>query len=144
MIGGEVFVPKIPSMNMRAMAEAVAPGCTIEEIGIRPGEKLHEVLIGEDEARSAFELEDMFVIAPSHPWWKAAQPSAGSALPSPFRYASDTNSQWITARELQKLAGIPAPEEVMEQNRSESLRRLQTALGFLTKTTPGITPVRKQ
>src|SRR5262249_14906351 len=69
MVGGEVFVPKIPSMSIGTVVEAVAPGCQVREIGIRGGEKLHECLISEDEARNARELDDMFVIAPAHPWW---------------------------------------------------------------------------
>ena len=70
MHGGEIFVPKIPSMNLMEMAGVVAPGCDVEAIGIRPGEKLHEVLISEDEARQAIETEDMYVIQPAHPWWR--------------------------------------------------------------------------
>src|SRR5216683_61816 len=70
MHGGEIFVPKIPSMRLLDLAETVAPGCQVEYIGIRPGEKLHEVLVSEDESRQTLETEDMFVIQPSHPWWK--------------------------------------------------------------------------
>ena len=144
MVGGEVFVPKLPSMSMGDLAEAVAPGCEVEEIGIRAGEKLHEVLISEDESRNVQELEDMFVIAPSHPWWKQSQPPPGRTLPSSFRYASDTNEHWITADELQKLAGIPAPEDVAEKSRAESLLRLQAILCSLTKAATDPTRVRKQ
>ena len=59
MHGGEIFVPKIPSMRIIDLAEAIAPGCQVEIVGIRPGEKLHEVLISEDEARNTLELDDM-------------------------------------------------------------------------------------
>src|SRR5947209_2414417 len=69
MHGGEIFVPKIPSMKLVDLAETVAPGCEVEFIGVRPGEKLHEALISEDEARNTVELEDMFVIQPAHPCW---------------------------------------------------------------------------
>src|SRR6202047_3621277 len=71
MHGGEIFVPKIPSMRLLDLAETVAPGCQVEYIGIRPGEKLHEVLVSEDESRQTVETEAMFVIQPSHPWWKS-------------------------------------------------------------------------
>src|SRR6266436_3070672 len=71
MHGGEIFVPKIPSMRLLDLAETIAPGCQVEQIGIRPGEKLHEVLVSEDESRQTVETEDMYVIQPSHPWWKA-------------------------------------------------------------------------
>ncbi len=69
MRGGEIFVPKIPSMRIMDLVEAVAPGCAVEDIGIRPGEKLHEILISEDESRQALELDDMFVIEPLFPSW---------------------------------------------------------------------------
>lgn len=69
MHGGEVFVPKIPSMTIVDLAEVIAPGCRVEWIGVRPGEKLHEVLVSDDEARTTIELDDMFVIQPAHPWW---------------------------------------------------------------------------
>src|SRR5262249_36153459 len=62
MRGGEIFIPKIPSMRILDLVDAVAPGCAIDDIGIRPGEKLHEILISEDESRQAVELDDMFVI----------------------------------------------------------------------------------
>ena len=70
MHGGEIFVPKIPSMRMMDLAETIAPGCEIDIIGIRPGEKLHEVLVSEDEARNTVEVDGMYIIQPSHPWWK--------------------------------------------------------------------------
>ena len=70
MHGGEIFVPKIPSMRLIDLAETIAPGCEIETIGIRPGEKLHEVLVSEDEARNTLEVEDRYIIQPSHPWWR--------------------------------------------------------------------------
>lgn len=102
MHGGEIFVPKIPSMRLADVAEAVAPDCKVEYIGIRPGEKLHEVLISEDEARLTLELEDMYVIQPSHPWWKTDNWSAGQRVPDGFRYASDSNSLWMTSEQLQQ------------------------------------------
>jgi len=114
MQGGEIFVPKIPSMKLVDMAEAIAPGCEIEYVGIRPGEKLHEVLVSEDEARNALELPDMFVIRPSRPWWKAENWKHGKQLPDGFRYTSDGNSRWLTAEELQELidAGLPTMASV--------------------------------
>jgi len=103
MHGGEVFVPKIPSMNIMDLAAAIAPGCAIQQIGIRPGEKLHETLISEDEARQAIELEDMYVLQPAHPWWAGGNWSGGTPVPEGFRYASDTNPHLLTRQELQKL-----------------------------------------
>src|ERR1700677_4440902 len=103
MHGGEIFVPKIPSMRLVDLAEAIAPGCAVEYIGIRSGEKLHEVLLSEDEARTAVELDDMYVVQPSHPWWKKGNWVHGRELPSGFRYTSDTNEQWLSHEQLQEL-----------------------------------------
>jgi UDP-N-acetylglucosamine 4,6-dehydratase len=100
MHGGEIFVPKIPSMRLVDLAQAVAPNCEVECIGIRPGEKLHEVLLSEDEARSAVELADMYIIQPSHPWWKRGNWVHGRPLPTGFRYTSDGNDRWLTNEEL--------------------------------------------
>lgn len=103
MHGGEVFVPKIPRMNIMDLVQAVAPGCEVEYIGIRPGEKLHEVLISEDEARHTVEVEDMYVIQPPHPWWQVENWAGGKPLPDGFRYTSDTNPQWLSVDELRAL-----------------------------------------
>ena len=70
MRGGEIFVPKIPSLRLADLVESIAPNCQLEAIGIRPGEKLHEVLVSKDEARNTLELENIYVIQPSHSWWK--------------------------------------------------------------------------
>jgi UDP-N-acetylglucosamine 4,6-dehydratase len=103
MHGGEVFVPKIPSMNIMDLAQAIAPDCQVEQIGIRPGEKLHEVLISEDEARHTLELDDMFVVQPVHPWWFSDNWRDGRPLPDGFRYGSDTNTQWLRVEDLRAL-----------------------------------------
>ncbi len=103
MHGGEIFVPKIPSMRLLDLAETVAPGCQVEYIGIRPGEKLHEVLVSEDESRQTLETEDMFVIQPSHPWWRSENWVNATPLAEGFRYSSDTNDRWLTRRELEEL-----------------------------------------
>jgi UDP-N-acetylglucosamine 4,6-dehydratase len=105
MIGGEVFVPKIPSMSLADLVLALAPGCEVESIGIRPGEKLHEVLVSEDEARHSLELDDMFVIQPTHPWWSADHWVAGKSLPDEFRYTSNTNAKWLSIEDLHQLLG---------------------------------------
>jgi UDP-N-acetylglucosamine 4,6-dehydratase len=103
MLGGEVFVPKIPSMKMTDLAEALAPACERTHIGIRPGEKLHEVLLSEDEARHSVELADSYVITPMHPWWKGETVPEGKSLPEGFRYGSDNNSEWLTKQQLGEL-----------------------------------------
>ena len=106
MHGGEIFVPKIPSMRLVDLAEAIVPSTQIEEVGIRPGEKLHEVLVSEDEARNTLEADGMYVIQPSHPWWKPENWGQVGVLPEGFRYASDTNTEWLTKRELRDLIDI--------------------------------------
>jgi UDP-N-acetylglucosamine 4,6-dehydratase len=103
MHGGEVFVPKIPSMKVLDLARAIAPHARVEVIGIRPGEKLHEVLISEDEARTAVELGDMFVVLPAEGMWFVYDwKSRGKSLPADFRYTSDTNTQWLDLESIQK------------------------------------------
>jgi UDP-N-acetylglucosamine 4,6-dehydratase len=109
MHGGEIFVPKIPSMKLTDMAETIAPGCEIEYVGIRPGEKLHEALVSEDEARNTLELDDMYVIQPAHAWWKRDNWLNGRPLADGFRYSSDTNRQWLTGEQLQELVGPGVP-----------------------------------
>ena len=96
MHGGEVFVPKIPSMSVKDLGAAIAPECEIVYSGIRPGEKLHEVLVSEDEARSSVELEDMFVVQPTGTLWFGKEwEKIGKKLPEGFRYASNTNTEWL-------------------------------------------------
>jgi UDP-N-acetylglucosamine 4,6-dehydratase len=104
MHGGEIFVPRIPSMGLTELAQAIAPTCKIEYTGIRPGEKLHEVLVSVDEARRTVALEDIFVIKPEHPSWDANWHATGQALPDGFEFASHTNDRWLTAEELLGLA----------------------------------------
>ncbi len=103
MHGGEVFVPKLPSMNITDLARLVAPECEIEFIGIRPGEKLHESMISVDEARQAVELEDRYILMPAHPWWQQHLWEHGTSLPDGFAYTSDTNDHWLTEAEMQEM-----------------------------------------
>lgn len=108
MHGGEIFVPKIPSMRLVDMATAIAPECDIDFIGIRPGEKLHEALVSEDEARQTVETKEMYVIRPNHPWWSADNWTNAMPVPEGFRYTSDANERWLTAADLQEFI-LPAP-----------------------------------
>ncbi len=104
MHGGEVFVPKIPSMNILDLAEVIAPNCQVDVIGIRPGEKLHEALISEDEARTTVELENMFVVQPAEALWFGREWEAmGKPLPDGFRYTSNTNTQWLDRDSLRQI-----------------------------------------
>ena len=100
MEGGEIFVPKIPSMHILELVKAIAPDCEIRYTGIRPGEKVHEVLVSEDESHGALEHDTFYMIPPQHPWWRAASWTTGKPVKSGFRFSSDTNTQWLTVDEL--------------------------------------------
>lgn len=103
MEGGEVFVPKIPSMKVIDLAKAIAPKAKIDIIGIRPGEKLHEVLISEDEARHTVELEKMFVVQPAEAFWFGySWQDRGKLLSDGFRYSSDNNVEWLDVEGIKK------------------------------------------
>ncbi|HLJ41179.1 MAG TPA: UDP-N-acetylglucosamine 4,6-dehydratase (inverting) [Candidatus Acidoferrales bacterium] len=107
MHGGEIFVPKIPSMRICDLAEVIAPACRVNVIGIRPGEKLHEIMVPRDDARHTVELPDFYVIQPDFQWWDAKNWKAGRPCEDGFRYSSDTNSQWLTRAEMQSIiAGL--------------------------------------
>lgn len=108
MQGGEVFIPKIPSMRLTDLAEVIAPSCTHKMIGIRPGEKLHEILISEDESRQALEFSNMFIIQPAHAWWEEPEYKNTKAMKTESAYASHTNTWWLSYDELrQMIGGLP-------------------------------------
>ena len=103
MHGGELFVPKIPSMKVMDLARVIAPDCDIEFIGIRPGEKIHEVLISEEEARHTVELDDMYVVLAARHMQQPGKWSSGRPLADGFRYTSDTNSAWLSIDTLSRM-----------------------------------------
>jgi UDP-N-acetylglucosamine 4,6-dehydratase len=106
--GGEVFVPKIPSMRVMDIAEALAPDAERRVIGIRPGEKLHEVLVTEDESRHCIETDNSYVILPEYWSWPMRE-HEGVRLDSGFRYTSDNNNAWLTVDDLRDIAaGVQA------------------------------------
>lgn len=103
MHGGEVFVPKIPSYKLIDVAKAIAPDAKIDEIGIRPGEKLHELMIPEDDARHTIEFKTYFVIQPDFVWWNKKDhllDNGGKLCPDGFSYKSDTNSEWLSINDI--------------------------------------------
>jgi len=101
MVGGEVFIPKIPSMRVVDLADAMAPGLPREIIGIRPGEKLHELLLTVDESRHAVDSDGVYVVLPEHPWWDDhPRWLDGKPLDDGFVYSSDRNEWWLTPGEL--------------------------------------------
>ncbi len=103
MAGGEVFVPKIPSTRVVDLAEAIAPGVSIRYTGIRPGEKLHEVLITAEEARHTFDMDWCYVVVPEHPFWRARATNEGSHVAEDFTYSSDSNTEWLDVDDLRDL-----------------------------------------
>lgn len=107
MLGGEVIVPKIPSMRLMDLVEAIAPGCVIEVTGIRPGEKIHEILISSDEASRTLEFEDHYLIQPSFRTWGVNPWAGGKAVADGFQYDSGSNLQSLSREELaQSVEGI--------------------------------------
>jgi len=100
MHGGEIFIPKIPSMKVIDLAEAVAPEAERKVIGIRSGEKVHEVLLTGEEAQHSREFDSCFIIEPEFPFWKDRVLEDGSPVPPEFSYTSDNNRQWLTREKL--------------------------------------------
>jgi len=103
MKGGEIFIPKISSMKVIDLADVIAPDAEKKVIGIRPGEKMHEVLMTEDESTHAQEFADSFVIEPEHPFWNVKKLKGRKELPKGFRYASNVNKTWYAKEDLKKI-----------------------------------------
>jgi UDP-N-acetylglucosamine 4,6-dehydratase/5-epimerase len=104
MVGGELFVPKIPSMNIMDLAKAICPQCRTEIVGIRPGEKLHEVMITRDDARNTVELPDSYIIKPMFRYFpRRFEGNGATPLPEDFEYNSGTNTWWLTVEDLKAM-----------------------------------------
>ena len=105
MHGGELYVPRIPSMRVVDLAEALAPGCTIQEIGIRPGEKLHEEMISAEDARRTLRRDDRYVVMPTLAEWGYTN-TAGESVAEGFSYTSDSNDQWLSVEQLREWLSV--------------------------------------
>jgi len=104
MVGGELFVPKLPSMNIMALAKVIAPECKTEIVGIRPGEKLHELLITKDDARRALEFKNYYMIQPDFHYWKRRYNGTdGQTVPEDFEYNSYTNPWQLSETEMKEM-----------------------------------------
>ncbi len=104
MEGGEIFIPKIPSMRVIDLAEALAPGARRRITGIRPGEKLHEILLTDDESRHSVDAGEVYVVLPEHPWWTAQTKWADqNSVEDGFVYASGSNDEWLDVAALREL-----------------------------------------
>ena len=119
MKGGEIYVPKIPSMKLVDLAMAIAPDCELEIVGIRPGEKVHEVMITEDDARTTLEYDTHYIIYPVFHWWRHGNGNGGKKVPDNFRYSSDLNTEWLSIENLRELLGIHPKQD---ERRSENVR----------------------
>ena len=104
MTRGEIFVPKLPSMKVTDLAKVLAPECEQEIVGIRPGEKLHEVMITEEDGRRTLELDNHYIIKPDFTWWKEDNHKRGVAVPDGFTYSSDKNNWWLNEEGIKKLS----------------------------------------
>lgn len=103
MYGGEIFIPKVPSMKVKDMIQKLAPGYDINIVGIRPGEKIHEVLVTSEEARHTKEFTDYYIIIPESDWWKKQNHEEGEDLPKDFYFSSANNSWWLDGEALIQL-----------------------------------------
>ncbi len=109
MVGGEIFVPKIPSMKLTDLARVIGPNCEMEIVGKRPGEKTHELMVGEDDAHNTLEYDDYYAILPAVRSWDKdhyVEKNGGRPCPEGFRYSSETNTQWLTVAELEQMIGL--------------------------------------
>ncbi|MCW2900552.1 MAG: polysaccharide biosynthesis protein CapD [Streptosporangiaceae bacterium] len=103
MHGGELYVPRIPSMRIVDLAQAVAPDSPVHEIGIRPGEKLHEEMIAPDDSHRTVRLADRYVVMPTIATWGYTPPEGGQPVSEAFSYRSDTNDLWLTVDDLRAM-----------------------------------------
>lgn len=107
MKGGEIFIPKIPSMNIMDLAKAMAPDLKHEVIGIRPGEKLHELMVSFDDGRNTLELDDRYIIEPSFSFWERDSflKNGAKLVENDFSYSSDNNNEWLSTEEIKEMIG---------------------------------------
>ena len=101
--GGELYVPRIPSMRVVDLAEAIAPGGELVEVGVRPGEKLHEEMISTEDARRTVKRPDRYVVQPTLAIWGGFHEAEGEPVPDGFSYSSDTNDQWLSVEDLRAM-----------------------------------------
>jgi UDP-N-acetylglucosamine 4,6-dehydratase len=114
MTGGEIFVPKIPSMKLTDLARVIGPDCEMEVVGKRPGEKVHELMVGEDDASNTVEHDRYFAILPTAKKWSAKQyieKNGGAMCAEGFRYSSETNTEWLTVEQLETMIGSVADSD---------------------------------
>ena len=102
--GGETFISKIPSFKVTDLAEAMLPGCTIKETGIRPGEKLHEIMVTPEDSHTTYEYDKHFIVYPQMAWNDRQQPDlSGKKVEEGFSYSSGTNKEWLSVEDIREL-----------------------------------------
>ena len=103
--GGETYISKIPSFKITDLAKAMAPGCELKEIGIREGEKLHEVMVAREDSLTTYEYDRHFIIFPHMEWWSPEKysVSGGKKVADGFEYNSGNNTEWLSVKQLQEL-----------------------------------------
>lgn len=102
--GGETFISKIPSFKITDLAQAIAPGCKMPEVGIREGEKLHEVMVTREDSLSTYEYDKHFIVYPNMDWWNKSKIQPGGKLVTPgFEYSSGNNAEWLSVEQIQEL-----------------------------------------
>ena len=102
--GGETFISKIPSFKITDLAQAMLPGCEMPEVGIREGEKLHEIMVTREDSMHTYEYDKHFIVYPNYNWWSDAKLIPGGKLVKPeFEYSSGTNTEWLSIEDIQKL-----------------------------------------
>ena len=102
--GGETFISKIPSFKVTDLAEAMLPGCKMKEIGIRPGEKLHEIMVTTEDSMTTYEYDKHFIVYPQMTWNNRQQPDlSGTKVADGFSYSSDNNTEWLSVEDIREL-----------------------------------------
>ena len=101
--GGETFISKIPSFKVTDLAEAMLPGCKLKEIGIRPGEKLHEIMVTTEDSATTYEYDKHFIVYPQMTWNNRQQPDlSGTKVTDGFSYSSDNNTEWLSVEDIRE------------------------------------------
>ena len=100
--GGETFISKIPSFKITDLAQAMLPGCEMPEVGIREGEKLHEIMVTREDSATTYEYDKHYIIYPHFDWWKGIVVSEGKKVESEFEYSSGKNTEWLSVSDLQR------------------------------------------
>lgn len=131
MVGGELFIPKISSMPIMDIKNAVAPECKVKFVGIRPGEKLHEVLLPAEESRNAIEFNDMYIVEPNFEWWEKGRHKGGKKCKEDFEYNSANNPKWMSADQLRSIIEAASDHGQKTTSRTSSpkskVKRLRSA-----------------